>query len=257
MRAIITGSSGTIGTALRRALHDAGSETVAWDRRQVPIDDYDAMRGFVGDVRPDAIFHLAAASQPAQPESAHDESWAVNYTWTSELAWIARELDVSFVFTSTVMVFTDATPGPYTLGSQPDATHEYGMQKRRAEERTLQQNPHAKVARLGWQIGDDLTGNTMGAWLAERGTVQASVRWLPACAFIDDTARALIRIATMRPGLYQLNANDRWSFHDIACALRDHHRADWTIEPAWDYVHDQRLVDPRVPLPPLSRRLRL
>ena len=82
MRAIITGSSGTIGTALRRALHDAGSETVAWDRRQVPIDDYDAMRGFVGDVRPDAIFHLAAASQPAQPESRG--SWYVQTLPTAE-----------------------------------------------------------------------------------------------------------------------------------------------------------------------------
>jgi dTDP-4-dehydrorhamnose reductase len=255
VRAIVTGSTGTVGTALAHALRAAGGEVVPWDRRVVPIDDYAAMRAFVGDTRPDALFHLAAASQPTQPHGAHEESWAVNYTWTSELAWLTRELDVAFVFTSTVMVFTDATPGPYTVGSRPDATHDYGMQKRRAEQRAFEQNPAARIARLGWQIGADPSGNHMAAWLAQRGTVQASLRWLPACSLLDDTARALLRIACMRPGLYHVDANEGWSFHDIACALRARHDADWIIEPAWDHVHDQRLLDPRLRLPPLAERL--
>ena len=255
MKAIVTGARGTVGRALQQAIEQDGGQVVRWDRARVAIDDYAGMKAFVASVQPDAVFHLAAASQPTQPHSAYEESWAVNYTWTSELAWLTRELEIAFVYTSTVMVFTDALPGPYTVSSIPDATHDYGEQKRRAEERTFEQNASARVARLGWQIGTDLTGNTMGHWLAQRGAVKASVRWLPACSFVDDTARALVQLAGMRPGLYHVDANEGWTFHDIACALRDHHDTDWAIEPSWDYAHDQRLLDPRLQLAKLADRL--
>ncbi|MCA9711541.1 MAG: sugar nucleotide-binding protein, partial [Myxococcales bacterium] len=161
MRALVTGSNGTVGSVLCHRLARAGWELVRWDRSEVPVDDYARMETFVRRERPDVLFHLAAASQPAQGDATAEESWEVNYEWTSELAWIARKLDIGLVFTSTVMVFTDARPGPYTIASRPNAEHGYGMEKRRAEERVFHQNPKARVARLGWQIGRDLEGNQM------------------------------------------------------------------------------------------------
>lgn len=238
-----------------RRLEAADCACVRWDRAGVPIDDYAAMRALVDRERPDVIFHLAAASQPEQDASDEATSWRVNYTWTSELAWIARELDVRFVFTSTVMVFTDEAPGPYTTASEPNATHGYGMEKREAEGRVFHQNPHARVARLGWQIGDGTTGNHMGAWLDRRGRVEASTRWLPACSFLPDTADALVRIAESRAGLYHVDSNRGWSFYDIACALRDRRGASWQITPSFSWRYDQRLLDARLSTPALRERL--
>src|SRR5690606_6325750 len=200
MRALVTGSNGTVGSVLCHKLARAGWGLVRWDRSEVPIDHYESMEVFVRRERPDVLFHLAAASQPYETgEARAAESWRVNYEWTSELAWITRKLGIGFVFTSTVMVFTDAKPGPYTIASRPDAAHDYGMEKRRAEERVFDQNPQAKVARLGWQIGTDLQGNQMAAWLAQRGQVRASARWIPACSFLEDTVEALLWIAGARP----------------------------------------------------------
>ena len=259
MKALVTGSNGTVGSVLCNKLASAGWGLVRWDRSDVPTDHYEPMELFVRRERPDVLFHLAAASQPAETESgggnAPEESWHVNYQWTSELAWITRKLGIGFVFTSTVMVFTDAKPGPYTIASRPDATHGYGMEKRRAEERVFEQNPQAKVARLGWQIGGDLRGNQMAAWLAQRPQVRASARWIPACSFLDDTADALLRIAGARPGLYHVDSNEGWSFYDLACALRKRHGAQWSIEPTWAWAYDQRLLDGRVPMPTLVDRL--
>ncbi len=255
MKALVTGSTGTVGRVLCHRLATAGWGLVRWDRGEVPIDDYDRMEAFVAREQPDVLFHLAAASQPSRPEVAAEESWRVNHEWTSELAWITRQLDVDFVFTSTVMVFTDERPGPYTIASRPNAEHGYGMEKRRAEERVFEQNPRARVARLGWQIGSDRSGNQMVAWLAERGTVRASARWIPACSFLEDTADALVSIAADRPGLYHVDANEGWSFFDLACALRQHHGADWTIEPTWAWAYDQRLLDGRRSMPTLAERL--
>ncbi len=255
MRALVTGSNGTVGSVLCHKLARAGWGLVRWDRSEVSTDHYESMEAFVRRERPDVLFHLAAASQPSQSELVSEESWRVNYEWTSELAWIARALGIGFVFASTVMVFTDALAGPYTIASRPNATEGYGMEKRRAEERVFEQNPSARVARLGWQIGSDLRGNQMASWLAQRAKVRASARWIPACSFLDDTADALLRIASSRPGLYHVDSNEGWSFFDLACALRERHAAKWNIEPTWAWPHDQRLLDGRVPMPKLVDRL--
>lgn len=253
MKALVTGSNGTVGTVLCHRLARAGFGLIRWDRSEVPITDYERMEAFVKREQPDVLFHLAAASQPGGTPGA--DSWHVNYEWSSELAWITRQLGVTFVFTSTVMVFTDGKPGPYTIASRPDAEHDYGMEKRRAEERVLDQNPQARVVRLGWQIGHDLQGNQMAAWLAKRGKVRASARWIPACSFLEDTADALLEIAAARPGLYHVDGNEGWSFYDLACALEKRHQAGWSIEPTWAWAYDQRLIDGRISLPPLADRL--
>ncbi|MEM6992674.1 MAG: sugar nucleotide-binding protein [Myxococcota bacterium] len=255
MKALITGGSGTVGSALARRAEDKGWSVTRWDRTMVPIDDYDAMDRFVQDVAPDVLFHLAVASQPSQPNASEEETWRVNYEWTSELSWIAKQRGVSFVFTSTVMVFTEARPGPYTIACRPDAAHDYGRDKREAERRVFRQNPDARVARLGWQIGDDLNGNQMAAWLASHKRVRASMRWIPACSMVNDTADALIQIAQARPGLYHVDANEGWSFYDLACALKLRHDASWAIEGTVDRAYDQRLLDPRLSLPTLADRI--
>ena len=261
MRALITGARGTVGRALEAHLVAAGGSAVRWDRGAVAIDDYAAMEAFVKGSGAEVLFHLAIASQPT---GRADEGWAVNYQWTSELAWICRVLGIRFVFTSTAMVFSDAAKGPFTLDSAPDASEGYGHQKLRAEERVRYQNPQATIARLGWQLGPlgarEAGGdNTMQRFfernIAEHGEIRASTRWFPACSFVDDTAAALARLAAEPPGLYMLDSNRRWTFFEIAGAVAAAEHRAWKIVATEDFVYDQRLLDPRVELPPLSARL--
>ena len=259
MRALVTGARGTLGKVLCTELVTHGHEVQTWARDEVPIDDYWTMERFVREAAPDVLFHLAVASTPTGRDN---ESWLVNYTWPSELAWICRQLGVRLVFTSTAMVFSNEATGPFTLDSTPDASDGYGYEKRRAEHRILyEQHPEgAIVVRLGWQIGPDLLGNNMLAHLEStsraQGHIAASRRWLPACSFIKDTARALVRLAAdPPPGLYMLDANRGWSFFEIASALSRQHGGRWQIVPSEDFVFDQRLLDERVGIPSLSSRL--
>jgi dTDP-4-dehydrorhamnose reductase len=256
MKVLVTGAHGTVGSRLCDFLQRQGVEVVRWARSHVPVDDYWAMEHFVRSVAPDVLFHLAAASSPSQRP---DDSWRVNYEWTSELAWICRQVGVRFVFTSSVMVFTDGARGPFTPDSVPDATEGYGNEKRLAEARVFHQNPEARVARLGWQMDFGFSGNQMGAWLEtrarEQGRVEASTRWYPACSFLDDTARALLALAWVEPGLYLLDANERWTFHEIASALSAWHSGRWRVEPSEHFVFDQRMRDERIRLPSLKTRL--
>jgi dTDP-4-dehydrorhamnose reductase len=255
-KAIVTGASGTVGTRLCEELRGQGVEVVPWDRSRVPVDDYWAMERFMRDTAPDVLFHLATGSRPT---GRPNESWLVNYEWTSELAWLCRQQDVRFVFSSTTMVFSNDARGPFTVDSKPDAPEGYGYEKRRAEERVFQQNPEASVVRLGWQIGEDFSGNNMLAHfesqMRQQGRVEASTRWLPACALLGDTVRALQALASVDPGLYMLDANERWSFYEIACALNERHGGRWNVVPTDSFVFDQRMMDGCVVLPSLGKRL--
>ncbi|MEQ8822278.1 MAG: sugar nucleotide-binding protein [Sumerlaeia bacterium] len=258
MKYLITGARGTVGAALVRHLDALGHETVAWDRTRVPVNNYHAMEDYITEVRPDAIFLLAVASKPTG--AIDNEGWVVNVHWPSEVAWICRQRQIPFVFSSTAMVFTNDAHGPFTPESRPDATEGYGGDKRQAEERLFHQAPEqCRVARLGWQIGSAPGGNNMLSFFEENmrqhGVIRASTRWLPACSFLEDTADGLMQVLAQPPGLYHINSNLEQNFYDIACALKAHHGADWKIEPTEDFVYDQRLFDGRIEVPILLERL--
>lgn len=243
MKILVTGLTGTVGRALAERLR-LEHEVVGWDRRAVPIDDYAAMDRFVAATAPAALVHLAIASQPT---GRADEGWLVGYHWPSELAWICRERGIRFVHASTVMVFSPAARGPFTLATSPDEEHGYGGDKRRLEERVRHQNPRAVIARLGWQIGDAPGSNNMIDYLERtqraHGQIVASTRWFPACSFLADTADALARLLAARPGTYMIDGNAGWSMHEIARALAALHGDRWTIVPTDEPHQDQRMLD--------------
>lgn len=253
MKVLVTGLRGTVGRALAARL--AGeAEVVGWDRSRVPIDHYDAMDRFVADTAPDVVVNLAIASQPTGRDN---EQWHVNHEWPSELAWICRQRGIRFVHTSTVMVFTGQ--GPFTIDSQPDAEHGYGHHKRAAEGRVRYQNPDAVIVRLGWQIGDAPGSNNMVDWIArtaEHGPVPASTRFVPACSFLADTADALAKLLRAAPGLYMIDGNTEGAIlYAIARALAALHGDRWSIVPTDEPARDERMIDPRVSMPPLAARL--
>lgn len=255
-RILVTGASGTVGTALCRLLQSKQAEVIAWDRKMIPPDDYYRMENFVKLVKPDAIIHLAYASQLT---GSNNESWNINYEWTSQLAWITHLLHIRFLFTSTNLVFK--SNGPYTLSSVADATEGYGFEKRKAEEQVFHQNPNALIVRLGWQIGRQ-GSNTMVEFfnhkMREENTIRASTAWLPACSFLEDTCEKLMEMCFLfEPGLYMLDSNERWNICEIATALNNKFNFGWNIEPSEDYIADQRMIDSRVKIHSLKESLSL
>jgi len=258
MRVLVTGLRGTVGQQLQRYLVASGHEVVGWNREEVPIDNYMAMESFVQEVAPDVLFHLAA---PSRPTGREGENWLVHYEWSNELAWITHKFGIKFLYTSTVQVFSDAAVGPFTPQSSPDNNYGYGFEKRMAEKRILYQNPQAFIARLGWQIGTTDQGNHMTAYLEarqrEEGRITASTRWLPAASFLEDTVAALWDLVMNHaPGVYLLDSNRGWNFYEIAIALKKFLKKKWQVVPDESFVYDQRMIDPRIVLPPLSDRLK-
>ena len=184
VRILVTGMSGTVAPRFAGLARSAGHEVEPWVREDVSPNDADACQHFLDDQDPDAIVHAAFGAE----------------TWAGLLADHARRRGIPFVFTSTTMVFAPRPDGPYTISSPRTATDEYGAYKIRCEDAVWEANPDAMVARLGYQIDPDGVGNTMvahtDAQQAADGSVRASRRWIPACAFLDDTAAALLSLVS-------------------------------------------------------------
>ncbi len=256
-RVVITGARGTVGRELTRLLESRGVEVIAWDRSRVPVTSYTAMEKFLEQTRPQALFHLASASRPT---GLPNEDWLVNFEWASELAWLTLHQGIRFVFTSSVQVFSNRARGPFTLESEPDALEGYGFQKRMAEQRVMYQNPEAVVVRLGWQIGRFPGSNNMVDCLHRQmqneGRIEASQHWLPACSFLEDTVQVLADLWNYPAGLYMVDSNRGWNFYQIVTALNQRFGCPWRVVPGNGLVQDQRMIDPRIDIPPLNSTLK-
>lgn len=257
MHLLITGYNGTVGRAVAAAAREGGHRVTGWDRVAAPPDDDAAAERQLATVRPDALLHLAI---PSSGTGRPNEGWLVNVHWSGHLAHLCRQRGIRFLYASTVMVFTDHAKGPFRPEHEPDATEGYGGEKRKGEQAVAAANPDATIARLGWQIGHGPGGNNMIDFfvtkMRDEGVIHASRKWLPATSFVDDTAAALLDlVATPHPGIHHVNANDRWTFVEIARALNQRHGGTWRIEANDDFVYDQRMLDERVRIPRLAERL--
>ena len=254
---VITGANGTIGSALRKYLTTQSQTIIPWDRKTFSVNNYHAAESFLRSTEPVVLFHLAIASQPIGIEN---ESWLINSQWPTKLAHICNKLHIKFIFTSSVMVFSDKAQGPFTIKSIPDAESGYGYEKRKAEQKVFEINPKAIVARLGWQIGEKSGSNNMIDYLEKQmssnGKIIASRKWLPACSFISDTAKSLTNLLKSGPGLYMIDSNQRWNFYEICCALNKLHGNKWIVESTEDFVFDQRMIDDRMNIPLLKDTLK-
>jgi dTDP-4-dehydrorhamnose reductase len=261
----MTGSNGTVGTALARVLRERGDEVIGWDRAVAPPADRAACERLVREIEPEAVVHLAVASSGT---GIDNEGAIVSIDWSEQLATLCRDIGATYLFTSTAMVFTNDARGPFTIDSEPDAADGYGGEKRLAEGKVLSANPDAAVVRLGWQIGEAPGSNNMIDFMANamknEGVVRASRKWKPATSFLGDTANALAwlldRAASRElTGVSMIDGNRAGhSFFDIVSALSaQKHGGAFTIEADDSFVYDQRMIDERIPVVQLQERLEL
>ena len=102
MRALITGARGFVGRHLAAHLRAEGDEVVETDRPDGPdLLDGDAVTALLGEVRPDAVYHLAGASDVGASWHHPRETFRVNAEGTlnvllgCEAAGVGRVLAIS------------------------------------------------------------------------------------------------------------------------------------------------------------------
>jgi GDP-4-dehydro-6-deoxy-D-mannose reductase len=140
VRALITGAAGFVGGYLAEHLRESGDDVVGLDP-EIDIRDGEALRATVADIRPDAVYHLAAASHVGDSWSAPVEVLRVNAEGTLHLLLACEAADVGRVLVvGSAEEYGKVTPEqvPITEDEPLRPVSPYGASKAAAEHLTLQ-----------------------------------------------------------------------------------------------------------------------
>lgn len=236
MNVLITGMNGTVAPFVADWFKQKDHHILSYDREKVSTDNLNLIKDYFIKHNIELCLHFAMGS----------------VEWTGLLARISYDLNVKFIYISTVSVFSDEQFGPYHVTDIPKPDSEYGIYKRQSELIAKKENPKVYILRLGWQIGYDFSKNQMLHFLKqqmeEKGFIEASSKWYPSASFLEDTAKAIGEICLHHPpDLYLINSNHSYTFYEIAKNLSLLY-PEFIIKETTDFEADHRMIDLRVPI---------
>lgn len=232
-RLLVTGASGFLGWHLCRLADPGWSVFGVARRHRVAIDGVTSVTGDLTDstflaalfdrIRPVAVIHAAAASDPAFCERHTQEARRINVKATENLASQCARWKIPFVFTSTDLVF-DGTRPPYNEDDATTPITAYGRQKAEAEQRVMDCSAEALICRLPLMIG--LSGGFRGTFSFEM--LRALEAGTPMNLFMDEfrtpvdgesAAAGILTVLMKTSGILHLGGRRRISRYDMGKRL--------------------------------------
>ncbi|TEB34383.1 NAD(P)-binding protein [Coprinellus micaceus] len=155
MKAIVTGASGVLGSAVRRVFESSQVDVLplSFSRTgdglvQLDLTNRADVRNKFAEFKPEWVIHCAAERRPDVAEQNPEGTKTLNSEVPGYLAELSKELNFTLVYISTDYVF-DGTNPPYSPRSTPNPLNLYGKQKRGGEEAILSaQSAQAVVLRV-------------------------------------------------------------------------------------------------------------
>lgn len=202
MRVAITGTRGTLGTALVRRAEAAGHEVLHLNRPDYDITDPSAVRDAFESSEPDALIHPAAYTNVDGAESNPDEAFRVNGLGTRNLALACESAGIPIVYVSTNMVFDGTKGSPYTEFDEPCPRGVYATSKRAGERYLEILSSRFYIARTSWvygKEGDSFVHKIIRA-ADTRGRLSVVADEIATPTYAEDLADALLNLVST--GLY-------------------------------------------------------
>ena len=144
-KVVTTGAAGMIGAYVDFGVRPSKGELDVLNRDEV-------MR-FVKEHKPNAIIHLAAATDTVRCENDPSYAYTLNGVGTLNVALAAQAVGAVMVYVSTSRVFSGDKQGPYTETDEPNATSIYGKSKQLGEAITSLVAPEYLIVRTSWVFG--------------------------------------------------------------------------------------------------------
>lgn len=155
MKYLITGAGGQLGYDVKHELLKRGisENNIATPRSsELDITDAEAVKNYVENFHPDAIFHCAAYTNVDGAESDTEACRKVNVDGTENLTRAAEQVGAKIIYISTDYVFDGENPEPYDVDDEIAPQSVYGKTKREGE-LAVQQYPKHFIVRIAWVFG--------------------------------------------------------------------------------------------------------
>lgn len=208
---LVTGAAGMLGIDLTRMLGDAGTKSVALDRRALDITDRHAVHAAIDDHRPSVVVNCAAWTAVDEAESHETEATWINGDGAANVAEACAKIGATMLHISTDYVFGGDASTPYAEHDETGPRTAYGRSKLAGETAVLTTLPDTGyVVRTAWLYGAHGANfvRTMIRLEGARDTVDVVDDQLGQPTWTVDLAGQVIRLGdaartrTARPGVY-------------------------------------------------------
>lgn len=132
MKVLITGSDGTLGTALQRVF--AAEQVTAWTLSDLDLSELDSIAGKVTSIQPELVINAAAFTDVDRAEQDERSATAINGDAVGTLAAVCASLGTRLVQFSTDYVFDGRQASGYDEQAVPAPVSAYGRSKYRGEQ---------------------------------------------------------------------------------------------------------------------------
>lgn len=225
---LTTGASGMIGAYVDFGLRPSQAE--------LDILDESAVMRYVEKHRPQAIIHLAGATDMKRCEEEPEYAYALNVRGTYNIARAARVAGATMVYVSTSRVFKGDKETPYAEDDVPEPETHYGRTKHIGELIVAALVPHHLIVRTAWVFGGgpDRDNKFYGAIIRKILESDEEIKALhdvygsPTYAkdFVE-TIKGLL--ADDASGIFHITNAGAATRFDIASVLRDHLKPSHTV----------------------------
>ncbi|MEH1871274.1 SDR family oxidoreductase [Nostoc sp.] len=187
------------------------------------LTNFQELKRIFNDIKPSAVIHTAAHSQPNFCQTNPKESHAINVIASCNIAGLCADNSIPCVFTSTDLVF-DGLNAPYQETDAVCPVNLYGEQKAIAEADMLERYPMTAVCRMPLMFG--------AATPTAKSFIQPFIQTLKAeeelSLFIDEfrtpvsgttAAKGLLLALEKVNGIIHLGGKERISRYDFGQLL--------------------------------------
>ncbi|CAM2161141.1 dTDP-4-dehydrorhamnose reductase [Paraburkholderia tropica] len=230
---LVTGINGQVGYELLRSLQGLG-RVVGCDRTALDLDNPDAIRRVVREVKPTLIVNPAAYTAVDKAESDVKGATRLNVQAPAVLAEEAKQLGAALVHYSTDYVFDGTKDSPYVETDAVNPQNVYGRTKLEGEQAIAASGCDHLILRTSWVYGRRgknflLTMLKLGAEREELSVVADQIgapTWSRTIA--TTTAHVLAQAGNagdraqwwaQQSGVYHLTAGGATSWHGFAEAI--------------------------------------
>jgi len=222
---LIAGASGTLGQALARCCHLRGLSYVLTDRRQLPLDDPEAMARTLERHRPWAVINAAGWVRVDEAEADVDACRLANFIGAVSLAEAAAAIGAHYTAFSSDLVFGGQLDRPYVESDATRPLNVYGASKVAAERGVLALNGQALMVRTAAFFSPDDPYN-FAALVARRlgagRPVQAASDTVVTPTYVPDLCHAVLdMVIDGEVGLWHLANGEAMSWAQFGCAIAD------------------------------------
>jgi dTDP-4-dehydrorhamnose reductase len=116
------------------------------------LTDFQELKQVFSEIKPTAVIHTAALSQPNFCQTHPDESYAINVEVSCNISGLCADTSIPCAFTSTDLVFNGLN-APYQETDPVSPVNLYGEHKVMAEKGMLERYPKTAICRMPLMFG--------------------------------------------------------------------------------------------------------